>query len=662
MHSNRVCLWATVLLVSSSLLAVAQQSADVVVPHLVNFSGMLRDGNGKALTGVVGVTFYLYKDHQGGAPLWIETQNVQPDESGHYSVMLGSTTSQGLPPGFFASGEARWLGVQAQGQEEQPRVMLSSVPYAMKAGDAQTVGGLPASAFVLAEPSSVAASGATSSAERVSNASGLALGSITGSGTAGFLPKFTGAATIGNSAVFQSGSSPTAKIGINTSTPTATLDVNGSANVRGNVSATGVVSASAYNIGSNRFAFGSFANFNAFLGFGAGNSTMTGGENVGTGCNALSANVSGSLNTADGCNALEFTVADQNTAVGADSLAENTTGTNNTGVGVATLVQNKTGSDNTGLGFRAGLAVDGSDITFSNNTFIGAHTSPSTGTLTNATAIGANAEVDQSNSLVLGSINGVNGATADTAVGIGTTRPLNTPLGGNPPTKLNIVGNNTFVPLVVQSPSTFGTWMLLNNTSSGGKDWAILSAASGNGERAGNLGITDFGRGGAILLESNVGIGTAAPDNTLTVNGSADKPGGGFWGVFSDRRLKTLNGDFTSGLEQVLNIRPVRYRYKDDNALGIKDREEHIGLVAQEVQRVLPEAVTENSNGYLVVNNEPILWAMLNAIKQQQTLIHKQQRQIANLASQVKIMQASHQASGRELQVRTGMVQTGMTH
>lgn len=73
---------------------------------------------------------------------------------------------------------------------------------------------------------------------------------------------------------------------------------------------------------------------------------------------------------------------------------------------------------------------------------------------------------------MLGSINGVNGATADTAVGIGT-RMLNTPLGGNPPTKLNIVGNNTFVPLVVQNPSTFGTWMALNNTSSGGKDWAI---------------------------------------------------------------------------------------------------------------------------------------------------------------------------------------------
>src|SRR5450755_419448 len=56
---------------------------------------------------------------------------------------------------------------------------------------------------------------------------------ITGSGTTGFLPDFTGAATVGNSAMFQSGTSPTAKIGINTSAPTTALDIHGGAAVRG---------------------------------------------------------------------------------------------------------------------------------------------------------------------------------------------------------------------------------------------------------------------------------------------------------------------------------------------------------------------------------------------------------------------------------------------
>src|SRR5690242_14281889 len=133
----------------------AQQTAaseTTVVPPLVNFSGVLADLRSKPLIDVTKVTFSLYRNQQGGTSLWTETQNVQPDQGGHYWVMLGSTTSTGLPPVLFAAGEARWLGVEVEGQPEQPRVLLVSVPYALKAVDAQTVGGLPPSAFILAGP------------------------------------------------------------------------------------------------------------------------------------------------------------------------------------------------------------------------------------------------------------------------------------------------------------------------------------------------------------------------------------------------------------------------------------------------------------------------------------------------------------------------------
>src|ERR1700745_3695077 len=91
---------------------VTQQSAAVpanttvaatasAIPKLVNYSGVVADLNGKALTSVTGVTFLLYKDSQGGTPLWMETQSVTPDKSGHYSVVLGSTTSHGLPADVF---------------------------------------------------------------------------------------------------------------------------------------------------------------------------------------------------------------------------------------------------------------------------------------------------------------------------------------------------------------------------------------------------------------------------------------------------------------------------------------------------------------------------------------------------------------------------------
>ena len=67
----------------------------------------------------------------------------------------------------------------------------------------------------------------------------------------------------------------------------------------GNLSATGVVTGSSYQIGSNLFAFGSYANQNAFLGF-AGNSTTTGLNNTANGFRALSSNTTGNGNTASG--------------------------------------------------------------------------------------------------------------------------------------------------------------------------------------------------------------------------------------------------------------------------------------------------------------------------------------------------------------------------
>src|SRR6202049_1407634 len=89
----------------------------------------------------------------GGTALWQETQNLSVDSDGHYSVLLGATRTEGLPLELFASGEPRWLGVQFQrpGEAEQPRVLLASVPYALKAVDADTLGGRPGSSYVLTD-------------------------------------------------------------------------------------------------------------------------------------------------------------------------------------------------------------------------------------------------------------------------------------------------------------------------------------------------------------------------------------------------------------------------------------------------------------------------------------------------------------------------------
>ena len=143
------------------------------------------------------------------------------------------------------------------------------------------------------------------------------------------------------------------------------------------------------------------------------------------------------------------------------------------------------------------------------------------------------------------------------------------------------------------------------------------------------------GTGIGIVLDTNnnVGIGTIAPDQKLSVNGDADKTGGNTWLAFSDERLKNIKGNFNSGLKAVMQLQPIRYEYLKNNALGLKSEGEHIGFGAQAVQKVIPEAVTKNSEGYLMVNGDPIIWTMLNAIKEQQKEIEQLRAQIRQLRS-----------------------------
>jgi len=196
----------------------------------------------------VSITFSLYNAQQGGEPLWTETQNnVSLDPTGHYSVQLGITKPAGVPTALFTNGEARWLAVKVAEQTEQPRVLLLSVPYALKAGDAATIGGLPPSAFVLA----VSQNGTTPAyiSEAVTGQSAppqTAADVTTTGGTVNYLPVFNGTSTVVDSGVFQSATSPF-KIGINTTTPASTLDVKGGSTIRGTLSlpSTGTAKATA---------------------------------------------------------------------------------------------------------------------------------------------------------------------------------------------------------------------------------------------------------------------------------------------------------------------------------------------------------------------------------------------------------------------------------
>lgn len=130
--------------------AYQQTPASTQVPRLIKFSGVAKDDSGKPITGVVGIQFSLYRDQQAGAPLWMETQNIQADAAGYYTALVGAASADGVPLELFSSGEAHWLGIQIQGQSERSRVLLVSVPYALKAHEAETLSGRNVSDFVLA--------------------------------------------------------------------------------------------------------------------------------------------------------------------------------------------------------------------------------------------------------------------------------------------------------------------------------------------------------------------------------------------------------------------------------------------------------------------------------------------------------------------------------
>ena len=236
-------------------------------------------------------------------------------------------------------------------------------------------------------------------------------------------------------------------------------------------------------------------NNNAFFGDQAGSSN-TASDNAFFGSGAGSTNTSGTQDSYFGINAGNKTKGSFNSFFGAGAGQFTTTGVGNTFVGNIAGSSNTLGNNNTFFGGNTGNSI----TTESHIALLGDTTDGAAG-ITNSTAVGPNAKVTASDSLVLGSINGVNGAISDTNVGIGTTAPNSS---------LQVKGSMALAIRVVPAASLIGLT---------GSDYVLVVTGSG----ASNVGLPDPVPGRVYVIKNrSSGLITLGPlSGTATIDGAA---------------------------------------------------------------------------------------------------------------------------------------------
>jgi hypothetical protein len=645
------CLGLTIMLLFCAAAGHAQQpvapAANAIVPPLVNFTGVLADANGKPITQVAAVTFSLYQEQQGGLPLWMETQNIQPDATGHYSVILGSATSGGLPASLFATGEAHWMGVQVGGQDEQPRVLLASVPYALEAGDAETIGGLPPAAFVLAAPGTSTAS-ALSSSLSGSPAPGISTAQPakppqSGSGTTDYIPIWTSSTVLGNSKLYQTGGN----VGIGTTTPGSLLDVNGAINTN-----------AAYKIGGQTV-LTMPGSTNIALGYEALVSDTTGGNNTASGMSALQYNNTGGSNTASGNLALySNTSGSDNTADGWEALNQNLTASNNTASGGNALFFNTTGSNNTASGYEALFT----NATGGNNTASGALALCSNTTGGSNTASGYQALYSTNASANTASgYQALYSATASNNTADGFEALYSDTTGSENTTD----GNQALLSNTTGSDNTASGFFAMFFSSTGSQNTAYgISALGANGSGNNNIAIgyeaainvsggnsnnIHIGSQGSSGDSGTIRIGTsgtqtsffAAGVSGVTVGSAVpvmiDSATGQLGTVSSSRRFKEDIQDMGDASRDLMRLRPVTFRYKQPFADGSKPMQ--YGLIAEEVAGVYPDMVVHSADGQVeTVKYQMLTPMLLNEVQRHESEIQDLQAEFNQMEAALTIM------------------------
>lgn len=362
------------------------------------------------------------------------------------------------------------------------------------------------------------------------------------------------------------------------------------------------MNAPAYYVGNAPIWFGSPGNENAFIGF-AGTFTPSGGNgkaNTGAGFLALYDVSSGTSNVALGELALyNDTTGSSNTACGAGSLELNTTASNNTATGNDALYSNSNpnGSFNTADGGLALLANSG-----------GAQ----------STAMGYQA-------LYSNTTGQQNAAIGQAALRYNTTGSYNTAAGAFSVDDDTGAGSeNTGIGAFALVSSSGNDLTCIGYSCNAGG--ANISNATALGAYAVVSQSNSMVFGGAGLYAVKVGIGSAAPLSVLTIGRGAGHPVSDSWETYSSRRWKKNIRTLSGALDKVSRLRGVSYDLKDSG-------KHEIGVIAEEVGRILPELVSYEADGKYAsgVDYSRLTAVLIEAVKQQQRDILRAQRELDKL-------------------------------
>ena len=126
---------------------------------------------------------------------------------------------------------------------------------------------------------------------------------------------------------------------------------------------------------------------------------------------------------------------------------------------------------------------------------------------------------------------------------------------------------------------------------------------------------------GQVIVGNNAPVG-GSPDAFQVVGDACKTVGGSAWNVCSDARLKQDVRSFNDGLEQLMRIRPVRFRY--NGRFNTESKQEEVGILGQEIEQIFPYMVEKNNTiladdelkDLRIFNGSALTYVMVNAIQE----------------------------------------------